>query len=57
MQEIEEALREKREYALEFRIVPPDGTVKYLESTGHPLLSADGERCRDGRYAHRCDGT
>ena len=36
-------MRQKREYALEFRIVLPDGTVKHLESTGHPLLSADGE--------------
>jgi PAS domain S-box-containing protein len=37
-----EALRQKRKYAIEFRIVLPDGTIKYLESTGHPLLSADG---------------
>ena len=37
-----EALSQKRKYAIEFRIVLPDGTIKYLESTGHPLLSADG---------------
>ena len=41
--EIEEALRQKRDFALEFRIVLPDGTVKYIESIGHPLFSADGE--------------
>ena len=41
--ETEEAVREKRAFVLEFRIVLPDGTVKYIESTGHPLLSADGE--------------
>src|SRR5215467_4059464 len=41
--ETEEALRQKRDFALEFRIVLPDGTVKYIESTGHPLLSAGGE--------------
>ena len=41
--ETEEAVREKRAFALEFRILLPDGTVKYIESTGHPLLSADGE--------------
>jgi signal transduction histidine kinase len=41
--EIEEALRQKRGFTLEFRIVLPDGTVKYIESAGHPLLSADGE--------------
>jgi PAS domain S-box-containing protein len=37
------ALRQKRKYAIQFRIVLPDGTIKYFESTGHPLLSADGE--------------
>src|SRR4029077_2891990 len=41
--ETQEALRQKKDLALEFRIVLPDGTVKYIESTGHPLLSADGE--------------
>jgi C4-dicarboxylate-specific signal transduction histidine kinase len=41
--ETEQALREKRNFALEFRIVLPDGTLRYLESTGRPLLSADGE--------------
>ena len=38
-----EALRQNRKYAIEFKIVLPDGTVKNLESTGYPLLSADGE--------------
>ena len=41
--ETEEAVREKRAFVLEFRILLPDGTIKYIESTGHPLLSADGE--------------
>jgi PAS domain S-box-containing protein len=41
--ETEEALRQKRDFAIEFRIVLPDGTGKYVESTGHPLFSADGE--------------
>ena len=36
-------MRQKRDFAIEFRIVLPDGTVKYIESTGHPLFSADGE--------------
>ena len=40
--EIQAALRQQRDYELEFRIVRPDGTIKYLESTGHPLLSPDG---------------
>jgi PAS domain S-box-containing protein len=37
-----EALRQSRRYAGEFRIVLPDGTTKYLESSGHPLVSMDG---------------
>jgi PAS domain S-box-containing protein len=37
-----EALRQNRKYEGEFRIVLPDGTIKYLESSGHPLLSMAG---------------
>jgi PAS domain S-box-containing protein len=42
-EETERALREKRDFALEFRIVLPEGTVKHIESTGRPLFSTDGE--------------
>jgi PAS domain S-box-containing protein len=41
--EVDEALRQKRDFVLEFKIVLPDGTIKYIESTGHPLFSSDGE--------------
>jgi C4-dicarboxylate-specific signal transduction histidine kinase len=41
--ETDRALREKRGFAFEFRIVLPDGTVKHIEATGRPLFSADGE--------------
>ncbi len=41
--ETEEAVRQKRAYTLEFRIVLPDGTIKHSEATGHPLFSQDGE--------------
>jgi PAS domain S-box-containing protein len=41
--ETEQALREKRGFTLDFRIVLPDETVKHIESTGRPLFSADGE--------------
>ena len=41
--EIEQALLQKRNIALEFRIILPDGTVKYIQSIGRPLFSADGE--------------
>jgi PAS domain S-box-containing protein len=42
-EETQEALHEKRDYAIEFRIVLPDGAVKYLEATGRHLFSARGE--------------
>ena len=41
--EVFEALHQRGKYEIEFRIVLPDGTVKHLESIGHPLLSAAGE--------------
>jgi PAS domain S-box-containing protein len=40
---IEHAVRAKRSFANEYRIVLPDGTVKHIESTSHPVLSASGE--------------
>jgi PAS domain S-box-containing protein len=41
--EIEEALRQKRGFALDFGIVLPDGTFKHIEATGRPFFSVDGE--------------
>src|SRR5215475_5820256 len=41
--ETEQALRGKRDFTLEFRIVLPDGKVKHIESICRPLFSADGE--------------
>jgi PAS domain S-box-containing protein len=38
-----QAWRQKRDYGSEFRIVLPDGTVKYLDATSHPVFSVDGE--------------
>jgi PAS domain S-box-containing protein len=35
--------REKSEYIADFRIRLPDGTVRYLHSTGHPIVGRDGE--------------
>jgi hypothetical protein len=34
---------QKRRYKLEYRILLPDGTIKYIESTEHPKFSASGE--------------
>ena len=40
---IQEAGRQKRDYAVEFRLELPDGAIRNLEAAGHHLFSADGE--------------
>ncbi len=40
---IERAIREKADYDVEFRILLPDRTVKYVHTVGHPVLNASGE--------------
>jgi PAS domain S-box-containing protein len=40
---IERGVREKRSFANEHRIILPDGTVKHVEATNHPVFSACGE--------------
>jgi PAS domain S-box-containing protein len=40
---VQNAVRERRDYAVEFRIVLPDGTVRYIHGLGHPAFSASGE--------------
>ncbi len=37
------AIDRKVDVELEYRIVLPDGTVKYVHTIGHPVLNADGE--------------
>ena len=41
--ETRQTLNQKRDYAVEYRIVLPDGTIKYLEATGHPFFSVEGD--------------
>ena len=41
-EEEQEALRQKRDFAAEFKIVLPDGTVKHLEATTHHVFSSLG---------------
>src|SRR5258707_15020210 len=36
---IEHAVREKRSFANEFRILLPDGTVKHIEAVNYPVFS------------------
>jgi C4-dicarboxylate-specific signal transduction histidine kinase len=40
--EVQEAIREKRDFFAEFRILLPDGTVKYLEANTHHEFSPLG---------------
>jgi PAS domain S-box-containing protein len=37
------AARQKRDYVVEHRILWPDGTLKYHQAIGHPVLDATGE--------------
>ena len=40
---IDRAIGEKSSYEVEFRILLPDGTVKYVHTVGHPVLNASGD--------------
>jgi PAS domain S-box-containing protein len=40
---IDRAIAEKSKYEVEFRILLPDGTVKYIHTVGHPVLTASGD--------------
>jgi C4-dicarboxylate-specific signal transduction histidine kinase len=43
MQEFESPRRAGSDFEARFRIVHPDGTVKYVYGTGHPILNASGD--------------
>ena len=40
---IERAVREKRSFGNEFRILRPDGTIIHIEAINHPVFSESGE--------------
>jgi PAS domain S-box-containing protein len=40
---IERAVREKRSFGNEFRIVHPDGTIRHVEAINDPVFSASGQ--------------
>jgi PAS domain S-box-containing protein len=40
---VDRAISEKSDYEVEFRILLSNGTVKYLHSVGHPVLTASGD--------------
>src|SRR6202165_5163014 len=43
VEHVQKAVREKGDYAVEFRIVLPEGNVKHIHGLGHPVFSASGE--------------
>jgi PAS domain S-box-containing protein len=40
---LDRAIRERSEYQVEFRILLPDGRVKYVHTVGHPVFNAAGD--------------
>jgi len=40
---IDRAIAEKSDYDVEFRILPPDGSLRFIQSVGRPVLSPSGE--------------
>jgi PAS domain S-box-containing protein len=39
----EESLRKKIDTSAEYRVLRPDGTVRHISASGHPVLDEDGE--------------
>jgi PAS domain S-box-containing protein len=42
-QTLHTAVRERSDYALDFRMIRSDGSIKYLQSLGHPVVKGSGE--------------
>jgi len=40
---IDRTIRERSDYEVEFRILLPGGSVKYIQTVGHPVLNASGD--------------
>ena len=40
---IDRAIDEKSEYEVDFRVLLPSGTVRYIHTVGHPVLNASGD--------------
>jgi PAS domain S-box-containing protein len=43
LEHVRNSVTEKRDYVVTHRIVLPDGTVKHIETIGHPVLNSSGE--------------
>jgi PAS domain S-box-containing protein len=40
---IEQGIRERTDFEMEYGIVHPDGTIKYVQTVGHPVFGPSGE--------------
>jgi PAS domain S-box-containing protein len=43
MQILDNAIREKKDFEVDWRILLPDGSLRYVNSVGHPVVDKDGE--------------
>ncbi len=43
LQRAREAMKRKTDYVSDFRILLPDGTLKYIQTISHPVVKASGE--------------
>ena len=40
---LERVIQEKTDFEIDFRVVLPDGSIKYVHSVGHPIVNVSGE--------------
>ena len=40
---IEQGIRERTDFEMDYRTVHPDGTIRYVQAVGHPVLSSSGD--------------
>src|SRR5262247_2681589 len=43
LETIDRAVRERTDFAVDLRVVLPDGTMKYVHGVGHPVFNASGD--------------
>src|SRR5215813_5101484 len=43
LETVDRAVRERTDFAVDLRVVLPDGTMKYVHGVGHPVFNASGD--------------
>ena len=43
LKRLEKSITEKRDFEMEYRVLLPDGTMKHLQTVGHPVLNETGD--------------